>query len=116
MEHDALVLFIEGLHKHVEIITKKVKEYCQNKNNPLDKRWNLFISSDLGNVDTMYHHPDGIDWTKVSLQSDFYCNRYDTLSAEEMIEEIENGSVEGDVGAVKEYFLSNFIKEFKNNW
>jgi hypothetical protein len=36
------------INKQTEDLTQKVKSFCQNKEYPLNVRWNLFIDSDFG--------------------------------------------------------------------
>lgn len=102
-----------------ENTTKKVKEYVQNKENPLEERWNIFIASELGDHLSYYEEFEGIDWGKHTLYNDFCCEKYQTIDAYDILSIIKDDlesfeDFQEDV--FKEDVLSKFIYSFKNDW
>lgn len=97
-----------------EELTKKVKEYCQNKEFPLDKRWDLFINSNLGEHDSCY-----IDLKSYNMD-DFlaYRDRHEYIEVDLIIEFISDNTVNPDdfIDSVKEELLQMFIKSFTYYW
>lgn len=128
-------LFI--FNKQKKELTRKVKLFCQNKEYPLDDRWNLFINSDLGNhknyiqdfaiIDLEYlrdfnkyelvKSDDLIDMYFDYLSDDLYDNlnmtcNYGTDEYQSFIETHVNPKVD----AFKEEILKLFIKSFTYDW
>lgn len=99
-------------------IKRAVKDYVQDKTIPLEKRWEVFITSELGNHEGIYHNPDGINWNKNTLCDDFYMSRYEIITAVSFVEVAQDNSEEKgyDINAVKEYFLNEFLWSFENDW
>ena len=113
----------------------KIKEYCQNKNYPLDKRWELFIDSSFGFYERW--HVD-FDTVEIEQMRDF--NRYEEVYANDLIdlyfdyidaklhkelkEESDNMSdkffiknyVNPKVDIFKEEILEKFIRSFTYDW
>lgn len=109
----------------VEVYTlENIKEIVQNKNIPLDIRFYLLTNSEITPIDSFYFHLDGIDWDRMSLYDDFYCDKYATMLASDMIDIIEDKKSESsrkiwldiDVNNIKEQFCQKFIKGFINAW
>ena len=98
-----------------EELTKKVKEYCQNKEFPLDKRWSLFIDSDFGEHSKYYKEFKGID--SDLYYDDFYIEKYETVKVKYLLDrgiEIKLLNSNDKINTFKEDILSQFIKSFEN--
>ena len=94
-----------------EELTKKVEEYCQNKEYPLDKRWDLFIESDLGK-----HESWCIDLNSVDLDN-FYAekDRYQFFNVDDLIFWFDDHAYT-NIDEIKEELLQMFIKSFEYDW
>ena len=100
-------------------IDTQMKEIVTDQSIPLDERWELFISSDVGLKDSCYHEPDGINWDKMFLFDDFSISKYETVTAKSFVDQCEDKIKDGkeiDLTEVKKYFLKHFVKSFKNDW
>lgn len=102
-----LILF----NKQKEELTQKVKKYCQNKEFPINERWDLFINSNLGKHDKWY-----IDLESINLD-DFYCekDKYQEFTVDDLLFWIEKHEYE-NINEIKEEILQLFIKSFTYNW
>ena len=136
-EYDYLKGSLLQFNHQKEELTKRVKEYCQNKEFPLDKRWKLFIESDLGEHNGWIQNFETID---IENLKDF--NKYEFISVESLVE-LYNDYVEDDlyeemelksdyntpeydmfiklcvdpkVNVFKEEILQKFIKSFEYDW
>jgi len=112
---------IDEFNKLKASLIEEMKLWCVDKSIPLEERWKVFIESDLAPIDRWYHHPDGVDWDKVELYNDFYCDRYQTMEASSFVELCQDKindkeDFECDLDKVKEYFLSEFISGFIHDW
>ena len=101
-------------NKQKEELTQKVKLFCQNKEYPLDDRWDLFINSNLGEHDSCY-----IDLKSYNMD-DFlaYRDRHEYIEVDLIIEFISDNTVNPDdfIDSVKEELLQMFIKSFTYYW
>ena len=109
--------FLETKKEIVNIL----KKFVVNKEISLDDRWNLFIESDLGEIDSFYMEPPGIDWNKKSLYDDFHADKYSTVLATDMLETINDEAEEFNWNdnkqkEFKEFFLKEFTKGFIHDW
>jgi len=114
---------LKEFEKHKNKFLTFLQEYVKDTNIPLEDRWNLFVEAGKSGIikeDLFYHKPDGIDWKVNTLYDTFYIEKYESVKVDKLLEKsIENeiiikGSKEEDL--FKEYFLSNFVYSFKNNW
>lgn len=120
-----------------EELTKKVKEYCQNKEFPLDKRWSLFIDNDLGEHNSWIQ-----DFETIKIEKLANFNRYELILSNNLVElyfdyisdelynELEltcnyetneyehfiKTEVNSKVDVFKEEILQLFIKSFEYDW
>ena len=104
-------------NKHKEELTKKVEEYCQNKEYPLDDRWNLFINSNFGKHKEYYAEFEGIDSDRYF--DDFYIEKYETVQVNYLLErgiEVQILDSDDKINAFKENVLKQFIKSFTYYW
>lgn len=110
-EYDYLKGSLLQFNNQKEELTKKVKEYCQNKEFPLDKRWDLFINSNLGEHDSSY-----IDLKSYNMD-DFlaYRDRHEYIEVDWIIEFISDNP-DDFIDSVKEELLQTFIKSFTYYW
>jgi len=102
-----LVIF----NKQKEDLTQKVKSFCQNKEYPLDDRWNLFIESDLGEHQSWY-----LDLNSVDLYN-YYSNRerHQKIESKYLIFWLDEHAYT-NVNEIKEEILQLFIKSFEYDW
>ena len=112
---------IENILKDIEALKLQFKEWCKDKTVPLDERWEVFIKSDLGDIDDFYRNPPGINWNKKTLFDDFYTDKRSTLSANDMLNIIIDEPEKFDWDEEKEIefkesFLQDFCKGFINDW
>lgn len=116
-QYDYLKGELTLFNKHKEELTKKVEEYCQNKEYPLDDRWNLFINSDFGKHSEYYKEFKGID---SDLYYDgFYIEKYETVKVKYLLDrgiEIKLLNSDDKINTFKEDVLSQFIKSFEYDW
>lgn len=95
-------------------IKSDVRDYCQNKNNDLDERWELFIESGLGDCES-------------------YCMDFDCRIGKDVLDNAEQRGIticvddalefwddedytEEEIEEYKENVLKSFIKEFIFDW
>ena len=101
-----------------------VKHYVQNKDFPLDERWEVFAESDLGDHDSYYIRFESIDLMDICDR-----NRYETIDViyqvDNLIETYEyyldKDEYELDfnleeINALKEEVLEKFVKSFECDW
>ena len=119
-------------------LTQKVKEYCQNKENPVDKRWSLFISSNFGEHNSFIQRFKSICKIEKFVELDRYqhvnCNwlidSYKDYLSEQLYDELEltcdndtneyfnfiKTEVDPKVDIFKEEILQLFVKSFTYDW
>ena len=108
-----LVIF----NKQKEELTKKVKSFCQNKEYPLDDRWNLFINSNFGEHKSWHAKFEGINSDR--YYNDFYIEKYETVQVNYLLErgiEVQILDSDDKINAFKENVLKQFIKSFETDW
>jgi hypothetical protein len=76
-QYDYLKGDIFLFNKQKEELTQKIKLFCQNKEYPLNERWNLFIDSNLGGHSEYCKEFKGIDCDL--YYDDFYIEKYEML-------------------------------------
>jgi len=106
---------IEKVIKTVEDLVGECKEYVQNIDNSLEDRWDLFIK--VGQyipIESYYFLPDGLE--NYSLYDDFYKDKFQVYNMEQLLETIEEGSLDVNIEIFKESCLSSFIYSCVNNW
>lgn len=110
-EYDYLKGSLLQFNNQKEELTKKVKEYCQNKEFPLDKRWDLFIESDFGK-----HEGWCIDLNSINLDN-FYAqkDRHQTFIVDDLIFWLSDHAYT-NIDEIKEELLQMFIKSFEYDW
>ena len=116
-QYDYLKGELTLFNKYKEELTKKVKEYCQNKEYPLDDRWNLFINSNFGKHKEYYAEFEGIDSDRYF--DDFYIEKYATVEVKYLLERgIDKQILDSDdqINTFKEDVLEQFIKSFIFDW
>ena len=100
-----------------EELTQKVKSFCQNKEYPLNERWNLFIDSNFGEYKYWYAEFEGINSNR--YYDDFNIEKYETVQVKYLLERgIEKQILDSNdkINAFKEDVLKQFIKSFKFDW
>jgi hypothetical protein len=112
---------IKNILKDVEDLKLEFKKWCKDKTIPLNERWDVFIESKLGTIDSFYRNPPGINWNKKTLYDDFYTEKRETLAANDMLDMInqEFDTFDWDEQKeieFKESFLQDFCKGFINDW
>lgn len=114
----AIQIAIKALLKTKDELLPIFKEWCKDKTVPLDERWELFISSNLGEHRDYYVHPDcGIELDSGDLYDKLEYRKFQYIAAIDFVAAISDRKDEGgDVNLTKEYFLENFIKSFVNDW
>lgn len=131
--NDELLLF----NKQKEELTQKVKEFCQNKEHPIESRWKLFIESNLGEHENYY-----IDFETIELEYLRDFNKYEFVrcvdlidmykdhSSDQLYDELEltcnygtdeyeyfiKIEVNPKVDIFKEEILQLFVKSFTYDW
>ena len=53
--------FIDAKLKSISKIKSEAREYCQNKDFPLEDRWEIFMAHDLGEIHSWIWRPEWID-------------------------------------------------------
>jgi hypothetical protein len=101
--------------KTKDSIIPRFKEWLQDTIIPLDERWETFIESGLGSTDDWESEPPCLDGNNKTLYDDFGCDKYETMTAKRYVDTCIEESF-GNITEIKEYFLSNFMKSFVNNW
>jgi len=98
-------------NKQKQDLTQKIKSFCQNKEYPLNDRWNLFIKSDLGEHQSYYMDLKSVDLDK------FYDNydRYQEFNTSDVIFWLEENEYT-NLDQAKEEILKSFIKSFQYDW
>lgn len=94
-----------------------VKEYVQNKDIPLEIRWDIFISTDLPN-----HYTSIVYFDSYDINLDNY-RRHETINLETKVEDLEYEIMSGEsdmtleeLYTFKEEILSMFVKSFELDW
>ena len=120
---DLLLERIKELKETQSELKDLVKHYVQNKDFPLDERWEVFAESDLGDHDSYYIRFESIDLMDICDR-----NRYETVN---VIDEVDNliGNYEycldkgneldftlEEINALKEEVLEKFVKSFDCDW
>ena len=116
-QYDYLKGELTLFNKQKEELTQKVKSFCQNKEYPLNERWNLFIDSDLGIHSRYYKEFKGIN--SDLYYDDFYIANYETVKVKYLLNrgiEIKLLDSDDKINTFKEDVLSQFIKSFENDW
>ena len=96
---------------------KTLKEYVQNKDNPLEDRCHLFSTCDLPDDEDFIVHFESFD-----LPLDDY-RRYEVIDLVYQIEYLEECLIDQyikisreDIDNLKEEIFSKFIKSFQLDW
>ena len=105
-------------------LVSEIKEFVQNKNNPLDERWNLFCEAGKSGIlpsSSSYFEPDGINWYKNSLYDTFNmqrCETYSPLRLENSCLKYLNIFTECDYNhnKFKESYLEEFVWNVMYDW
>jgi hypothetical protein len=114
----SLKYLISKHNREKETLKKLVKEYVQDRQHPLQKRWEIFVLSNMGNYESCIQ-----DFEK--MDSDYWCSlEINRNQVVDMIDEIEQYEEwEGnpkltreDLDEVREAVLQKFIKEFRYDW
>ena len=100
-----------------EVLREQLKVYVTNRDIPLEKRWRLFIESDLGLYQTWM-----CDLKSFNLECwHSYMDRHRQYAAEQIVDYIEECQEEDEIPPetiimVKEELLAEFIKSFEYDW
>jgi hypothetical protein len=118
MDRKEILEVIQRFKERRDKTKNLVKEFCQDKSIPLEERWEVFITSGLGDHDSWYHDADGIDWDRYTLHDNFYCDRHEVMKVDRMLTLAKQGNMFEENGeeAFKEYFLDKFVYSFENDW
>lgn len=107
---------IKDLQKRIELFNKAkksiksdLKKFVIDKSYPLNERWDLFIESDLGDIDS--YVPDFNFFDITQYGRDF--NRYELVSVERISQNLDTDEEEN---SFKEEILQMFIKSFIFDW
>jgi hypothetical protein len=124
-------------NKQKQDLTQKVKSFCQNKEYPLDARWNLFINSDFGEHKNYIQHFDTIDLEYLRdfykyelIESDYLIDIYFDYMSEDLYDNLDitcnygtdeyqlfiETHVNPKIDIFKEEILQLFIKSFTYDW
>ena len=99
-------------------LSDSVKAIVQNREIPLDDRWDLFIDSDFGEESGCIVDLESIDLE--NYYGDSWINRYQTLDFGIIIEHLTDDAEDAeDLKAIqnaKEEILQKFIKSFIYDW
>lgn len=114
---DSIKLQLSQHQKAREKLTKELKEIVKDKGIPLDIRWDLFISSGLGEDSIFSEKPPGVDTVDYLINKHFH-SRYEIVEVAIFLEIILDAEDIEDFDEVtfKEYFLEEFVKSFKLDW
>lgn len=108
------------LFLHIKRLTKEefIKFIQDTKHIPLDLRWNLYLKHGemLLSIDSYYFEPDGIDWNRHTLFDDFCCDKYATMTVDNMTKQIEEKNLEVNMNEYKESWMQKGIWGFINDW
>lgn len=100
--------------KNIEEVKKEFREWCANKDIPLDERWSLFVSSTLG-IDKIY-----IENFDCKLGRDYQEDleyKYETHTVENILDfASDNDYTKEEIIIFKEKVLEKFIYSFKFDW
>lgn len=121
---------IENFLKLQEEIIKELKKYVKDKTIPLETRWDLFVSSDLGDEDGYILRLESYDLDGYYDRS--WCARYTTVEPEHIFEylydyeledyeeeldyELAKVELEVTISNIKEELLSLFVKSWRFDW
>ena len=110
--------------KETELELKNlVKDYVQNKDFPLDERWEVFENSDLGDHEIYY-----VDFKSINLVDIYELNRYEIVNVIDKVQNIiedyeyclenkeEYRFTLEQINDLKEEVLEEFVKSFKFDW
>lgn len=111
---DILYRFKEDHQKCKELLLSMV----QNEALGQDERWRLYMKYGelLLSIDPYYFDPDGLNWDNLTLFDDFYCDKYETMTVDNMTKRIEEKGFEVDWNLYKESWMQKGIWGFKNDW
>ena len=126
MKEEVFQIAKDVLSRHIKIH----QEYCDyfktvvgNPVFPLELRWNLYMKygEQYLPISDQAFKAEGIDWDSYSLEEDFYCDKYATLTALDMTLMIDDKLLEqeieiDDMDLYKESWLKEGIWGFINNW
>ncbi len=137
---------IAEFKKYKERLTEEVKTYCQDLSIPLEKRWEIFCVSELGDTEGSIEHFRSLDAMfggECSLYDDLNKDKYATVNLVDIIDyQLEEATFNPDVdeesteeewlaspkeswetcitraqlNALKEEILSKFRLSFVNDW
>ena len=130
---EALYNRIKEYDIFVHSLYHDVKEYCQDKSIPLDDRWHVFVTANMGD-----HFSSITRYTPIVSEyiDTAWCERYETISIDYIMEwyedkvydilykelerdptpsELDNRLKE-DLTEFKEDTLQKFIKSFEHDW
>ena len=116
---------IRELSKAKIKLNNDIKEFCQDKNNPLDDRWDLFIEADVGQDERWIVYWDCIDEEDITYDGNLiHAERRQTVHVSDIVERIEDADGDYDdfktenlsVEAFKEEALKRWIKSYDYDW
>ena len=110
------ITLIQNLKNSIE---DRVKETVRDKNFPLEDRWNLFTTSEMGCREPFqedFKTVDNLFGGELSWYDDFYIEGHETLEITRMIKTLEDKFSKEQVDDVKEEILEKFIYSFELDW
>lgn len=124
MDNNELLEEIKFLHNQYKDIEKtlisKLQKYVQDKNIPLEERWGIFETCDLGKHKSFYCKFEGVNWDDFNYYDNLYMDRYSTITVFDIIkilqDLVEDGREDINIDEAKEYFLQKFIRSICNDW
>lgn len=97
------------------ILTIEIKNYVQDTTQPLDERWNIFITSNLGEDESWYLDLQSYDLE--NFYSDWNISRHRCVDVSDIIDYLTDLEVNSEIiNNVKEEILKLFIKSFTYDW
>jgi hypothetical protein len=116
---------LEHLENTKSAVEDAVKEYCQNKNYPLEERWQIFCKSKLGGSNYYILH-----WGVISQELEDFVNscdrysRHETITTSGIVDDLF--SYKGDarytwitndlINEFKEYVLDMWLRSYELDW
>lgn len=115
---------IDKFLQEKSLITKELKEWCDNKDIPLEERWEVFTKSELGTIQPFINNEvayivtgDKHEFGFLSYPKNSLVDLVYILNEEHIWKDPEEYFTTVEVlTKLKEYCLNNFIRGFYYDW
>ena len=124
----------ESLQKQIDEIVRlqklldgEVKIFVQNKDIPLDERWDFFVKSECGEEKGWVEHVKSLEDNDIEYYDDFYFERHQTVTMNSIAErlydwirwpdkEFSEEKLKKIYDDFREEAIAKFIKSFEYDW